>query len=152
MPEDYDATRQATRQAETDLLASLLLEGSVTGSPAVREVGKMVNSTDFMDYRKGDLGQRSRIYEAIMSSPHADQITVAQTMHEKGTLKDGDVAYMAEIISDVPTSIDYLWYARAVVNYSVERQIKYYTSKGDMKKVRELSQRGMKKKLGGVEL
>lgn len=152
MEEDYNATKEATREAEEDLLASLLIEGSVYNSTAINEVGKFVNSNDFLDHGKQGAGRRSRIYEAIMSSPHADQVTVAQTMHERGTLMQGDIGYMSKIISECPTSIDYLWYAQAVVNYSVERQIKYYSSKGDMKKVNELSKRMSRRKVRGVEL
>jgi len=117
----------------------------------MREIAAIMQPSDFLDHRFHD-NQHSRIFSAMVSCLHPDQIGVAEGMHKQGTLKLGDVAHMNLCIAETPCSLDYLHYARAVAGYSLRRQLEYHTARGNFDKARSLlhENKGKPRFTGGI--
>lgn len=105
---------QAVNEAEKGLIGALLINGSYEPE-SLDEVKQLVTSEDFRS------SMCRRIYEAILQTPHYDQVSVARKMYEKKTLEPNDCSEMSLLISRCPCSLDYLEYAKAVAQYSAER-------------------------------
>ena len=108
---------EASKFIEEALLGSLLIESTdVHDRTAISEVAAIVKPEDFVDKR------RARIYRAMLTCPEAPhQINVAIELTRTGVIEPLDIAYMCRCISLVPTSLDYLDYAKAVVILSEAR-------------------------------
>jgi len=115
----------------------------------MRELAAIVEPGDFLDHHRHD-NQHSRIFLAMLSCSHPDQIGAAQEMDRQGTLRAGDIAHMSLCIAETPCSLDYLHYARAVANYSLRRKINYYNQQGDYDKVQELLKKRKPRFTGGI--
>ena len=104
--------------AEESLLGSILIEATATHSLAIHQVSSLVNHTDFSDARDYFSNRRSRIFKAMTQCEHPDIVCVAQWLVDTKQLKDGDLPYLSHLISECPTSFDYLWYGKAVRKYA----------------------------------
>ncbi len=106
----------AVDDAEEALVGAILIEATRGTRSAIDEVSGIVSPTDF---RKPQLG---RIFNAMLSCslpPH--QINVALELQMSGKLEKFDCAFLSLCVSNVPCSLDYRDYARAVKSYSLER-------------------------------
>lgn len=115
--------RLLTEQA---LLGAILIESTATHSLAIRQVQSIINYQDFYDWRNFD-NKNSRIFQSMLKCGHPDIVMVAQKLTETGTLRQGDYAYLVHLIAECPTSLDYLYYARAVRYYSRGKDTNNYT-------------------------
>ncbi len=103
--------------AEESLLGAILIEATATHSLVIRQVQNLVNHTDFSDARERD-NRRSRIFKAMTQCDHPEVVSVAQKLEDMKLLRAGDCAYLSHLITECPTSLDYLYYAKAVRKYS----------------------------------
>ena len=99
--------------AEEAIIASILVDGN-----NFPQASALLHPGDFFS------DQHQRIYAAMgkLNPGGIDEITVAQKMQDLGTLKAGDCAYFAGIISRVPTSCHCKYYAQIVKDYSNRRR------------------------------
>ena len=103
--------------AEEAVNGSLLIDGK-----AIYEVATQLRPEDFYNE------QNRWIYQACWSLYERDeainQITVAQELDRQGRLEAcGGAAYLSQLISMVPTSLDIEHYARIVHRLSIMRQL-----------------------------
>lgn len=106
---------EVVRMTEANLLGSLLIAGSDGDTEPITTVAKILRADDFIP---GYLdGIHRRIFQAMLSSK-TDQITVANTMNDTGTLKEGDIAYMSLLISEAVSALGCEHYARLVADNS----------------------------------
>jgi len=137
----------AIREAEMALLGSILIYPDVIG-----EVRQAIHPQDFADHRFRD-NLHTRIYEAMLSCQHPDQITVAREMNRRGTLRRGDCTYLCRLVAEVPCPLDYMYYAQAVAEYSLKRKLQYHTAEGNYDKARMLLDKKAKPHFrGGIQL
>ncbi len=106
-PHDIDAEEAVT--------GSLLIDGT-----AIYKIATFLQPSDF--YHE----QSQRVYEACLSlyqrNEAINQITVAQELARQGKLEScGGAAYLAHLISIVPTSLDIEHFAQIVYRLSVMR-------------------------------
>lgn len=112
------ATLQARRQAERALLGAILLEASVSDSPCIREVRQLLKVEDFLDSRLSD-NLHARIFKAMTTTKKPpNEIVIAEEMYKEETLRVGDCAYLCSLIAECPSSLDWPYYAEAVLNYA----------------------------------
>jgi replicative DNA helicase len=104
--------------AEESLLGAILIEATATHSLAIRQVANLVNHTDFSDASDYFSNRRSRIFKAMTQCEHPEVVSVAQRLVDSKQLKSGDLSYLSHLIAECPTSLDYLWYAKAVRKYA----------------------------------
>lgn len=103
--------------AEEAVIGSLLIDGT-----AIYDIAFLLKPEDFYS-------EQSRwIYQACLSLYERDeainQITVSQELDRQGKLEQcGGAAYLSQLISIVPTSLDIEHYARIVYRLSVMRQL-----------------------------
>jgi len=111
---------EAILNAEEALLGAILIDSAGGDDTAIKTVARIVSTNDFYG---GSNSHHGRIYHAMIRStqpPH--QIVTAQTMQKLNTLQKGDCSYLRELVSKCPCSLDYESYARAVKEYSLQRQ------------------------------
>jgi len=101
-------------------------------------VKRIVSDFDFLDAHFHD-NKHSRIFQGICQCQRPHWINVSEAMNNTQILRPGDIAYMSHCISRVPCSLDYIDYAKAVSAYSLKRQIRFHTDKGNFDKVADLS-------------
>jgi len=114
---DSGEVLQATNDAEDCLIGALLIESTRGDRYAITKVASFLEPSHFRQE------SCQRIYASMVSCsspPH--QINVAQEMVLKGSLVAGDCAYMSLAISGVPCSLDYLDYAKSVLQFSQNRK------------------------------
>ncbi len=122
-----DEISSATVQAEEALLGAILIESTHGDRQAIQAVLAIVSPSDFYGYYEKQALVRqtrhARIFYAMTKTerpPH--QITTAQEMNRLGILQSGDCAYLCHLVSMCPCSLDYVDYAKAVREYSLQRQ------------------------------
>ena len=104
---------EVVRLTEANLLGSLLIAGSDGNTEPITSVAKILRADDFLpNYLEG---LHKRIFQAMLQGK-TDQISVANTMNDTGTLKAGDISYMSVLISEAVSSLDCEHFARLVVN------------------------------------
>lgn len=104
-------------EAEESLLGAILIEATATHSLAIHQVQSFVNWADFSDATDYD-NKRTRIFKAMTLCPHPEIVSVAQKMQELKTMRQGDISYLHHLIAECPTSMDYIYYAKAVRWYA----------------------------------
>ena len=118
-------TYWAATEAEEALLGAILIESSNGSKDAITATSKVVSINDFTDYhRHGAL--RSRLYYAMLACknpPH--QINVARQLNIMGILKSGDCYQLAMLVATCPNCFLYEEYAKAIREYSEQRQGKH---------------------------
>jgi len=154
MPNYQPEVTGAIYDSEECLLGSILIESTRGTNEAIREVSKLVEPGDFLGCMISDPPDRwtwrARMYYAMLQCelpPHT--VNVAKKMVELEILHDKDLSLMAHCVAVVPCSLDYLHYARAVKDYSLQRKVKYHAAKGNFKRLNELTSNI--KFMGGVE-
>ncbi len=110
----------ATYDAEDSLIGSILIDSSCGHVEAIRKVRNIVAPDDFQQ------SIDRLIYAAMLSCEVPHQINVAHEMVRLGTLVDGAIAHMSLCVSTT-TGLEYLDYAKAVREYSLNRQGKVVT-------------------------
>jgi hypothetical protein len=136
---------EATSQAESVLLGAILIESAGDGSnEAIRKISTVIKPSDFRGCNPTDKPEhwvwRARFFYAMTKCtlpPHS--VNLANKLAELELLQRHDVSLMAHCIWQVPCSLDYMHYAKAVKDYSIRRQIEYYASKGDIKQLHRLT-------------
>jgi len=103
---------EVVRLTEQNLLGSLLIAGSDGDTEPLTVVAKIVKVADFLPTQDN---LHRRIYQAMLQG-RTDQITVANTMNDSGTLKKGDIPYMSELIAEAISGIDCEHFARLVAD------------------------------------
>ena len=129
----YRPVLEATQEAERQLLGSILIMPELINSAK-----NVVGPSDFHDSNFHN-NLHARIFRAMTECKHPDEVSVAKHMNETGTLRRGDSAYLVQLIIDLVTPYDWEIQAGAVADYSRNRRIKYYTKKGDITKIHELT-------------
>jgi len=121
-----DENIPTTIQAEEALLGAILIESTRGDREAIDATSSIITLADFKGYLASQVTERqpirSRIFYAMVKSnnpPH--QIATAQTMNKLGLLQSGDCAYLCRLVSLCPCSLDYMDYAKAVKDYSHQR-------------------------------
>ena len=145
---------EATVQAEEVLLGAILIDSAGDGTnEAIQKVKAIIEPADFRGCIPTDTPERwvwrARLFYAMTQCtlpPHV--VNLANKLTELDLLQEHDVQLMAHCISQVPCSLDYPHYAKAVKDYSIQRQVKQYANNGDIDKLRNLTQ---SKYTGGVE-
>ena len=145
---------QATIQAEEILLGAILIDSSGDGSTkAIKDVAAILKPEDFRGCIPTDKLEhwvwRARFFYAMTQCelpPHP--VNLANKLAEMGLLQKHDISLMSHCVSCVPCSLDYPHYAKAVKDYSIQRQIKYHANLGNIDKLRNLTQTNF---TGGVE-
>jgi len=101
--------------AEDGVIGSLLLDGD-----AIKDIGNLKAD----DFYHQPLRTMYEVCIALRDRKEAiNQITVAQELDRTGKLEDcGGVAYLSQLISNTPTSLDIDSYARIVRRSSVSRR------------------------------
>jgi len=137
----------ATEDAEESLLGAILIQSTGGSRQAIDAVMDIIRPWDFRGCVATDKPWmwiwRARVFYAMTlceSSPHI--INVAHKLAELNLLEPYDCSLMAQCESNTPCSLDYLDYAKAVKDYSVKRQIKELSDKGDIEGIRELTEYG----------
>ncbi len=136
---------EATTQAEEVLLGAILIDSCGDGTnEAIKKVSAIVEPKDFRGCIVSDPVERwvwrARFFYAMTKCtlpPH--EVNLANKLTELGLLLKHDVQLMAHCVSLVPCSLDYLHYAKAVKDYSIQRQVKYWAEKGNLQKINELT-------------
>jgi hypothetical protein len=129
---------QATEEAEDSLIGAILVQSSAGQMEAIRDVKQFLEPWDFRGCLPNDKPERwvwrGRIYYAmtLLDIP-PNEINVALKMEQLGILQDKDCSLLCHCVWLCPCSLDYLYYAKAVKEYSMKRQAKYYADKGDLK-------------------
>ena len=104
---------EVVRLTETNLLGCLLIAGSDGDTEPIITVAKLIKFDDFLpNYLDG---LHKRIFQAMLNGK-TDQISVANTMNDTGTLKKGDIAYMSELIADAVSALECEYYAHLVAD------------------------------------
>ena len=101
---------EVIRLTEQNLLGSLLIAGSDGNTEPITAMVKLVRVDDFLPTPDN---LHRRIFQAMLQGK-TDQITVANTMNDAGTLKKGDISYMSELIAEAVSGLDCEHYARLV--------------------------------------
>lgn len=109
--------KTAAVEAEESLLGALLIEATDFNNEAIKEVAQIITPQDFSDAYQGR-GLRERIFTAMLSCPHPDQVAVARELNRTGKLQRGDCAYLCHLVAVCPMSLDYMHYAEVVSQYS----------------------------------
>ena len=121
-PEELDVIRltemkseelEVIRLTEQNLLGSLLIAGSDGDTEPITAVGKIVKVADFLEDYIDQLHRR--IFQAMLNGK-TDLITVANAMNDTGTLKGGDISYMAFAIANAVSGLDCEHYAGLVAD------------------------------------
>jgi hypothetical protein len=99
-------------EAEKLLLAGLLVLGADDSQQSITKVGEFIIPEDFSDFGFSD-NRHSRIYAAMLKVEKTDQLSVAKQLNSDGDLKQGDVAYLSELVS-LCEGIDCISYAKAL--------------------------------------
>ncbi|MBK8132613.1 MAG: replicative DNA helicase [Gammaproteobacteria bacterium] len=89
-----------------------VIGGVLTAPVAFSEVSAIVSASDFST----ELHRRifSTMTEMDSASLPIDVLTIAESMEAKGTLQDGDWAYIGVACRDTPSAANILYYARIV--------------------------------------
>jgi hypothetical protein len=83
----------------------------------------------------------ARIFYAMTKCEYPPHIiNIQREMIELNMLHNADIARMHHCISVTPTCLDLMYYAKAVKEYSLKRQAKYYAEKGDLKRLNQITQ------------
>lgn len=131
-------------EAEDCLLGSILIESCRGDNEAIRKVSNILQPWDFKGCSQSDKpaywATNPKIYYAMLKCdlpPHI--IAVSRKLVELDLLDIKHPAYMRHLEYSVPCSLDYLHYARAVKEYSLQRQVKYHAEKGNFGRINELT-------------
>ena len=112
--------------AETQTLASAEAEMAVIGGALVApvkfaEIAEIVSAGDFASEL------HRRIFGAMAAMDAANQpidlVTVAEWMEARGTLREGDWAYIGAALRDTPSAANVLAYARIVRDRAMRRSL-----------------------------
>ena len=104
---------EVVRLTEANLLGSLLIAGSNGDTEPIVLVKTLVRVDDFLpNYRDGI---HKRIFQAMVAG-RTDQISVANTMNDTGTLRAGDLSYMCELVAAAVSALDCEHFARLVAD------------------------------------
>lgn len=103
--------------AEESVIGSLLIDGS-----AIYDIATLLQKADFYH------APLQTLYDTCLTlyqrNEAINQITVAQELDRQGKLETcGGVAYLSQLISVVPTSLDIQEYAQIVYRLSVSRRL-----------------------------
>lgn len=121
------AMRELTDNVEDALLASILLYSTGESDRAViNEVAQILSPSDFTKAPyQGTVIDRGKIFDAMLTCKNAPhQINVGVELQRKGELNGLEIAFMSHVISQCPTHLDYLDYAKAVLECSQYRNPK----------------------------
>ena len=110
----------AAREAEEQLLAGLIVDGSTGEAGPIKVASGIVTPSDFLDYGYPD-DQHARIFQAMVSASKSDNLSIAQQMNTDGTLKDGDIGYLSHLVS-ICGGIETEHYAKIVSDYADQRR------------------------------
>lgn len=135
---------EATFDTEECLLGALMIQASGGDRTEITEVSAILGPTDFINaypnVNPHDWPRHARIFYAMLQSQDPpNELVVAHSMVDLGILQELDIAYFSHCIASCPCSLDYLIYARAVKDYSIKRQVRYHADRGNLDKVRELT-------------
>ena len=141
----------ATDIAEEYLLGALIMQADIS---SVKTVKRIITHLDFQgcfqNAHPANWPRHARVFYAITlcdRPPH--EINVALKMDELGILDKNDCAHLVRFVRVTPCALDYMDYANAVKQYSVQRQVKYHAGAGNYQKLNQLTQ--SVKYTGGVE-
>jgi replicative DNA helicase len=103
--------------AEEAVIGSLLIDGS-----AIYQVATLIQPASFFDERNAQI--YGACLELYQRNEAINQITLAQELDRQGKLEAcGGTAYLSQLISIVPTSLDVEHYAQIVYRLSVMRHL-----------------------------
>ncbi len=118
-PQTFDLERVPPQddEAEASLLGSMLLSSDV-----IPDVFEIVSSDSF--YRQAHRRIFQSIQDLYLKGEAVDPITVAENLRARGELENcGGKAYLAHLVSVVPTAANALQYARIVERHAVLRAL-----------------------------
>jgi hypothetical protein len=137
---------EATEQAEEALIGAILIQSTGGFRHVIDEVAPILQPWDFRGCTRTDRPDRwiwrARVFYAMLQcelAPHI--INVSHKLFELNMLEVMDCSLMMSCAANVPCSLDYMDYARAVKDYSIKRQAKYYANKGDLEKLGQVLDR-----------
>ena len=141
-------------EAEESLLGAILIQSCANDRSVINQVSQIVEIIDFegcfLKVNPFNWPVHARVFYAMLkcdNPPH--EINTASSMNTLGILKIHDCVHLAHYVSICPCSLDYLDYAKAVRQYSIKKQVKYYADKGDFIKLNQLTR--SPKYTGGVD-
>lgn len=108
---------RATKDAEDCLIGAILVESTRGDRTAINGVARFIEPSHF----KYTINRR--IYSAMLSCPlPPHQINVANELFTRNILEPDDCSFLAYLVSLVPCSLDYIDYAKSVLQFSQVRQ------------------------------
>ena len=135
---------EACNMAERALLGSILL------NPELKR--KVIGTIRAGDFYGGKKSLHGKIYTAMITVEHPDQISVARQMYEQWLCDGKELAELSYLVADCITDIDWEYYMNAVLKFSVDRATVYYTSTNELDKVRSATARLNPEIPGGIRL
>jgi len=113
MPNNHSEVLEATLDAEEALIGSILLESSNGSRETINKVALILKPQDFYDER------HQVIFKAMIQCPlPPQQINTARQIRANNELAKDIISHMSHCIATVPCSLDYQYYAEAVLKYS----------------------------------
>lgn len=145
----------ATEDAEQALIGAILIDAAGGNRDTINHITTILQPRDFRGCAEKDKplywGVNPRIYYAMLQTSDPPNIISVSLQLVKLNLFDLKYpAYMAECQYKCPCSLDAEYYAKAVKEYSLQRQARYYANKGDLKRVHQVTSEN--KPLGPVPL
>ena len=145
----------ATEDAEQVLIGAILIDAAGGNRDTINQIATILQPWNFQGCSKNDKplywSVNPRIYYAMLQTSDPPNIISVSLQLVKLNLFDLKYpAYMAECQYKCPCSLDWEYYAKAVKEYSLQRQARYYANKGDLKKVHQVTSEN--KPLGVVPL
>lgn len=134
----------ATEDAEQILLGAILIDATGGNRDVIVNIATILQPQDFRGCSVNDKplywSINPRIYYAMLQTPDPPNIiTVSLQLVKLNLFNLKYPAYMAECEYKCPCSLDWEYYAKAVKEYSLRRQARYYANKGDLQKVHEIT-------------
>jgi replicative DNA helicase len=144
----------ATQDAEQILLGAILIDATGGNRDVIFKVSQSLQPWDFRGCGEKDSpaywSVNPRIYYAmlqIVDPPNC--VSVSLELVKLNLFEKEYPGYMAECEYMCPTSLDWELYAKAVKEYSLRRQARYFASTGNLKKLHEITK--VKQFIGGVD-
>lgn len=116
MPNNQGEIILATHESEDVLIGSILIQSSDGDKNAINEVSKILLPEHFDSYFD------RVIYTAMLSCPSAPHIVnTTKQLEITNHLENGMLLHLGYCVSRVPSSLDYMDYAKAIIHYASVR-------------------------------